>query len=93
MSKKTNHYIDNDQFFDAMCEWKVQYVDAMAVGDGRPPISEYIGECFVKIAENLVRRPNFMNYPYRDDMVGDGIENCMLYCYNYIRPWNKKLYA
>lgn len=79
----SNHYIDNNEFFVAMSEWKKLWVEAKDSGGQNPPVTEYIGSCFLKIAENLVRRPNFMNYHYRDDMIGDGVENCMLYCYNF----------
>ena len=81
--KNINHYIDNEEFFTAMCDWKKLWIEAKESDEPPPPITEYIGECFLKIAENLVRRPNFMNYPYKDDMIGDGVENCMLYCYNF----------
>jgi hypothetical protein len=48
-----------------------------------PPVTSYIGECFMSIADRLSRKPNFINYPYRDEMISDGIENCLLYAYNF----------
>ena len=45
--------------------------------DGKPPIPNYLGECFLKIANHLSYRPNFINYTFRDDMISDGIENCL----------------
>lgn len=83
--KKTtaNHYVDNKEFFQAMKEWKVEVIEAENSGEGRPPISNYIGECFVKIAEHLSYRPNFINYPFRDEMIGDGVENCLMYAHNF----------
>ena len=83
--KKTNekHYVDNDEFFDAMSKWKITVLDAEEVGDKKPPVTDYIGECFLKIAERLSYRPNFINYPFREEMVGDGIENCLMYCSNF----------
>ena len=83
MAKKSDHYIDNQQFFAAMKEWKDLVDDSNARGEKHPPVTHYIGECFMKIAENLSRKPNFMNYPYRDEMISDGIENCLLYAYNF----------
>lgn len=81
--KKTEHYIDNQEFFKAMQEWKV-LVNAADLADTKhPPITEYIGTCFLKIAEHLSRKPNFINYPYRDEMQSDGVENCLLYAYNF----------
>ena len=49
--KKPEHYVDNELFCEAMTEWKLQVIEAEEAGEEkRPPISEYIGECFVKIA-------------------------------------------
>ncbi len=82
MSKK-EHYVNNKEFFVAMEEWKVLVNQASQQDDPRPPISEYIGDCFVKIAEHLSYRPNFVNYPFREEMIGDGIENCLMYAHNF----------
>jgi len=81
--KSTHHYIDNKEFFQAMVEWKKLVVDAENSGDERPPITEYIGECFYKIAEHLSYKPNFINYQYKEEMTGDGIENCLMYAHNF----------
>ena len=48
-----------------------------------PPVPDYVGECFLKIANGLSFRPNFINYTYRDEMISDGIENCLQYVYNF----------
>ena len=81
--KKTHHYVDNKEFFRAMVEWKKLVIEAENSDDGRPPITEYIGECFFKIAEHLSYKPNFINYEYKEEMVGDGIENCLMYAHNF----------
>ena len=83
MAKKSDHYIDNQQFFEEMKAWKTLVKAADKAGQSHPPVTNYIGECFMKIAENLSRKPNFINYPYRDEMIADGIENCLLYAYNF----------
>ena len=49
---KKEHYVDNEKFFQAMCEWKKEVIEADDLGESRPPVSEYIGECFMKIAEH-----------------------------------------
>ena len=51
--------------------------------EGKPPISNYFGECFLKIATHLSYKPNFVNYMFRDDMISDGIENCVQYIHNF----------
>ena len=81
--KIKNHYIDNSKFFAEMCEWKKIVTEAENSGEARPPVTEYIGECFLKIAEHLSHKPNFINYAYREEMVGDGIENCLMYAHNF----------
>jgi hypothetical protein len=81
--KKSDHYIDNQQFFAEISAWKLLVTAANEKGEKHPPVTHYIGECFMKIAEHLSRKPNFINYPYRDEMMSDGIENCLLYAYNF----------
>ena len=81
--KKNAHYIDNKQFLEAMKEWKQNCVDAEEAGEERPQVTNYIGECFLKIANGLSYRPNFINYTYRSEMVSDGIENCLQYIHNF----------
>ena len=81
--KKSIHYVDNAKFLEAMKEWKDQCRDAEETGDEKPRISNYIGECFLKIANGLSHRPNFINYTYKEDMISDGIENCLQYIHNF----------
>ena len=85
MGKKSKsvHYVDNKKFLAAMIEFKEKCKVAEDDGDDRPPVSNYIGECFLKIATHLSFRPNFINYTYRDDMISDGIENCLQYVSNF----------
>ena len=84
MSKKQSvHYVDNKEFLRAMSEWRIKCLDAESIGEGRPPLTNYIGECFLKIATHLSYRPNFINYSYRDEMISDGIQNCLQYAYNF----------
>ena len=81
--KKNEHYIDNAKFLEAMKEWKQSCEEAEEAGEERPQVTNYIGECFLKIANGLSYRPNFINYTYRSEMVSDGIENCLQYIHNF----------
>tara|TARA_Y100000034_G_scaffold71446_1_gene86187 strand:+ start:1272 stop:1868 length:597 start_codon:yes stop_codon:yes gene_type:complete len=83
--KKKNpaHYVDNEDFYAALCVWKDGVVEADECGEQRPPIPDYIGECFLKMAEGLSRRACFINYDFREEMIGDAIENCILYAHNF----------
>ena len=69
MKKKSEHYVDNKQFLQAMIEYKKSCVLAESKNELKPPVSNYIGECFLKIANHLSYRPNFINYTFRDDMI------------------------
>ena len=66
-----------------MVAWKTLVKEAEDLDDPKPRVTEYIGECFLLIAERLSTRPNFINYPFRDDMIGDAIENCLMYASNF----------
>lgn len=80
---KKRHYIDNEEFYNAIKQWRENYIEAKDQGVETPPIPEYLGECFLKIATHLSYRPNFINYTYKDEMILDGIENCIQYAHNF----------
>ena len=90
--KNPAHYVDNKEFHAALCEWKKGVVEADESGEARPPITEYIGNCFLKIAQGLSRRACFINYQYREEMVGDAVENAILYAHNF-KPEGKNPFA
>jgi DNA-directed RNA polymerase specialized sigma subunit len=81
--KKSIHYVDNKEFLRAMIEWREGYDLAEKNEIQTPPVTNYIGECFLKIATHLSYKPNFINYTYREDMISDGIENCLQYVKNF----------
>ena len=90
---KKPHYVDNKVFLEAMLVWKDEVNEAESEGEIIPPIPEYIGECFYKIATHLSYRPNFINYTYREEMIGDGIENCIQYAKNFNPEKSKNPFA
>jgi hypothetical protein len=77
------HYVNNKDFLAAIVEMKEKVKHAEENGLPKPVISNYIGECILKIATHLSYKPNFINYSYRDDMILDGIENCIQYIDNF----------
>lgn len=83
MKKAKINYIDNVKFSEAIIEYQRKAAENKTLGKPEPKISNYIGECFQKIAEHLSYRPEFINYSYREEMVGDGVENCLMYFENY----------
>lgn len=81
--KKKEHYVNNKEFLEALIVYRSKVRKAKELGQDRPKVPNYIGECFLKIATHLSYRPNFVNYMFKDDMVCDGIENCLQYIDNF----------
>ena len=80
---KSEHYVDNKRLYAEMVEYLGSVKEAEESGDDKPRIPEYIGECLLKISTRLSTKPNFINYTYRDEMISDGIENCVNYIGNF----------
>ena len=80
---RSEHYVNNKELLDAMVEYRIAAKLAKENGTKPPAISNYLGDCFLKIATHLSYKPNFVNYMFREDMIGDGIENCVQYIHNF----------
>ena len=63
--------------------YKADVKEAETNGDPKPRITNYLGECFVKIATHLSYKPNFVNYMFMEDMISYWIENCVQYIHNF----------
>ena len=83
VARKKQHYVDNEKFLVVMGDYREKYLQAKDNDEELPIIPDYAGECFLKIAERLSHRPNFINYAFREEMVSDGIENCVMYASNF----------
>ena len=81
--KRSEHYVNNKEFLNAIVIYRNQCKRAEEAGEDRPRITNYLGECFLKIATHLSYKPNFVNYMFREDMICDGIENCVQYIKNF----------
>ena len=95
--KKTEHYVNNKELLEALIVYREKVEkdffnrnsrsptrgDRSKHWEGKPPIPNYLGECFLKIATHLSYKPNFVNYMFREDMISDGIENCVQYINNF----------
>ena len=81
--RKSEHYVNNKEFLEALINYRAKCQRAEEAGEARPVIPRYIGECFLKIANHLSYKPNFVNYMFREDMISDGIENCVQYIKNF----------
>lgn len=90
MEKKTRkkarekpHYVNNKEFSQAVVDYVTSVNEARDKLEDEPIIPEYIGRCFLKIAEGLSHKPNFVGYTYREEMVMDAVENCIKAIMNY----------
>lgn len=83
VEKKKKAYVNNADFLKALVDYKQKCKENRDAGKEDPPIPNYIGECFMKIAEGFSHKPNYINYTYRDEMVSDAIENCLMYFENF----------
>ena len=81
--KRSEHYVNNKEFLEAIVQYKIDVKRAEERGEPKPRITNYLGECFLKIATHLSYKPNFVNYMFREDMICDGIENCVQYIHNF----------
>jgi DNA-directed RNA polymerase specialized sigma subunit len=94
MTKETaRHYVDNEKFLSEMTKFRAEVVHAKSNSLERPRVPNYIGDCLFKIATHLARKPNFSNYTFKEDMVSDGVENCLLYIDNFDPAKSKNPFA
>jgi hypothetical protein len=81
--KKSEHYVNNKELLEALIVYRAKVAHAKENDLPKPRITNYLGECFLKIATHLSYKPNFVNYMFREDMISDGIENCVQYIHNF----------
>ena len=81
--KRSEHYVNNKEFLAALIKYQEDIEIARLQDKTKPVIPRYIGECFLKIANHLSFKPNFVNYMFKEDMISDGIENCVQYIHNF----------
>ena len=81
--KRSEHYVNNKEFLAALIKLREDREIAEIRGNEKPRIPRYIGECFLKIVTHLSFKPNFVNYMFKEDMISDGIENCVQYIHNF----------
>ena len=91
--KRSEHYVNNKEFLAALIKYQ-EYIEIARLQDKpKPVIPRYIGECFLKIANHLSFKPNFVNYMFKEDMISDGIENCGQYIHNFNPEKSKNPFA
>ena len=91
--KRSDHYVNNKELLEAMVVYRNKCAIAKEKGIDPPLISNYLGDCFLKIATHLSYKPNFVNYMFIEDKIGDGIENCVQYIHNFNPEKSKNPFA
>jgi len=91
--KKKQHYVDNKKFLVEIVKYRDLVAIAKIQDKVKPRITHYLGDCFLKIAVHLSYRPNFINYMYKEDMISDGVENCVQYIDNFDPAKSKNPFA
>ncbi len=81
--RKNVHYVNNSEFSQAVVDYVKTVNEAKEKEEKLPIIPDYIAICFLKIAQNLSHKSNFIRYTYREEMVMDAVENCLRAIENY----------
>jgi len=81
--KKSIHYVNNKEFSQAVVDYCTVVKEAKEKESTLPVVPNYIAQCFLKIAEGLSHKSNFIRYTYREEMVMDAVENCLKAIENY----------
>lgn len=81
--RKSVNYINNKQLYAEMVKFIDARTEAKTAGEQMPQISNYIGQAIMLIASRLATKPNFSGYSFKDEMISDGIENCIMYLHNF----------
>lgn len=82
-AKAKPHYVNNRDFSEAVMDYAISVRKANQKNQTIPTVTDYIAKCFIRIAEGLSHRPNFVRYTYREEMVMDAVENCLRAINNY----------
>lgn len=77
------HYVNNKEFLQLLIDYRAKVAEAEKNGKKRPVVPDAIGGVFIRIANRLATKNNFSSYTYKDEMIGDGIENCITYVLNF----------
>ena len=80
---KNVHYVNNQEFSQAVVSYVGTVREAKDAGKPVPVVTDYVATCFLRIAENLSHKSNFIRYTYREEMVMDAVENCLKAIENY----------
>lgn len=78
-----NEYVNKNDLLQALVKYREDVALAQSENREKPVVPRYVGECIWNIANGIAMRDNFSNYPFKEDMIMDGVENCLLYLHNF----------
>ena len=81
--KRSVHYVDNAKFSNAVVDYCTVVEKARKDNEEIPTVPDYVAHCFLRSAEGLSHKANFIRYTYREEMVMDAVENCLKAIGNY----------
>lgn len=81
--KAKNNYIDNKLFTAKLTAFLQEKESDESITLRDHPSGDYIGLCIMEICQNLAKKSNFVNYTFKDEMISDGIENCVKAALNF----------
>ena len=81
--RKSIHYVNNADFSQAVVDYVTLVEQAKESKTTIPKVPDYVAQCFLRIAEGLSHKANFIRYTYREEMVMDAVENCLKAIGNY----------
>jgi len=93
MKKKPVNYVNNKMFYECIVDWKEACSEAEKQGLERPQIPNYAGECIYKIANKFSQKYNYRDYSFREEMISDAIENCIMYFHDFNPEKSKNPFA
>lgn len=91
--RKPRQYINNEHFYECLVGYLDECNEAELKGEQIPRIPEYIGECFILLAKNVGKAPNYSRYTYLEEMQSDAIINCVKYVRNFNPAFGKNPFA
>lgn len=87
------NYINNKEFYALLQQFKADCVEAEKKGQPAPRVPEDIGKCFMMIATKLATKANFSGYTYKDEMICDALENCVVAVHSFNPEKSKNPFA
>lgn len=78
-----NEYIDNNRFTELMGEYHIEYKKSQENNTQKPILKEEPASMLLLLAKRLATKGNFAGYIFKEELIGDAIENMLRYAHNF----------